>query len=214
MIKARSDKVFSTIRDRIIYGDYPPGMVLSEKDLCKEFKVSRTPLREAILKLKDTKLVTAIPGFGTHVTPIDLDEVRSAFQVKIKLEELVGELAAEHISENQLAKLEELIQQADKTLKTNPNERHRSLIEIDLKFHELMCQAAKNSILVEFQENIHSRCARLWNSSLSQIVPDREVIKQIKAIHSAVKKRDKKLAAELMAEHVRYFIDKIRETLL
>jgi DNA-binding GntR family transcriptional regulator len=214
MIETRSNKIFNTVRNRIIYGDYPPGMALSEKELCEEFKVSRTPLREAILKLKDIKLVNAIPGFGTHVTSIDLDEIRSAFQVKIKLEELVGELAAEHITNGQLRELEKLISQADSILKKKNTGRHRSLVEIDAQFHELMCQAANNRILQEFQENIHSRCARLWNSSLSEIVPDQEVINQLKAIHRAVKKRDKKLAGELMAEHVKYFIDKIRETIL
>lgn len=214
MIETRSNKIFNTVRNRIIYGDYPPGMVLSEKELCEEFKVSRTPLREAILKLKDIKLVNAIPGFGTHVTSIDLDEIRSAFQVKIKLEELVGELAAEYISDDQLHELERLISQADSILKKKITGRHRNLVEIDAQFHELMCQAANNRILKEFQENIHSRCARLWNASLSEIVPDQEVINQLKAIHRAVKRRDKKLAGELMAKHVMYFIDKIRETIL
>jgi DNA-binding GntR family transcriptional regulator len=50
--------IFETIRDRIVFGQYPPGMSLSEKDLCREFNVSRTPLREAIQKLVDLKLVT------------------------------------------------------------------------------------------------------------------------------------------------------------
>jgi len=214
MIEARSNKIFNTVRNRIIYGDYPPGMVLSEKELCEEFKVSRTPLREAIIKLKDIKLVNAIPGFGTHVTSIDLEEIRSAFQVKIKIEELIGELAAENISDDQLVKLEKLINQTDSLLKKNSSGRHRSLVEIDARFHKLMGLAANNSILSEIQENIHSRCARLWNSSLSQIVPDQEVINQLIAIHHAVKNRNKELAGKLMAGHVRYFIDKIRETLL
>lgn len=214
MIESRANKIFNTVRNRIIYGDYPPGMELSEKNLCQEFKVSRTPLREALLKLKDIKLVTAIPGFGTHVSPIDIDEIRSAFEVKIKLEELIGELAAERIREDQLIQLEEFIEQADGILNQTTAVRHRTLIEIDARFHELMRQAARNNILHEFQENIHSRCARLWNSSLSQIVPGREVINQLKTIHRAVKQRNKQLAGRLMAEHVQYFIDKIREIIL
>ena len=56
--KSLSEKIFETLRDRIVYLDYPPKMSLSEKDLCNEFKVSRSPLREAIQKLEDMKLVT------------------------------------------------------------------------------------------------------------------------------------------------------------
>lgn len=213
-MEVRSNKIFISLRNRIIYGDYPPGMSLSEKDLCEEFNVSRTPLREAIMKLKDIQLVNAIPGFGTHVTPIDISEIRCAFEVKMKLEELIGELAAERINAEELNQLEGLIKKADRILKKNDSERHRHLIEIDAQFHEIMCHASQNNILQEFQDNIHSRCARLWSSSLSKIVPNKEVIDQLRAIHAVVKKGDKKRAGQLMAGHVQYFIDKVRETLI
>jgi len=206
--------LFEAIRDRIVHGDYRPNMILSEKDLCEEFKVSRTPLREAILKLKDMKLVSAIPGSGTFVTPINVDEIRSSFQVKIKLEELVGELAAKHISTPQLESLNNLIVQADHILEEATTDRHRELIGIDLRFHEIMCEAAQNEILKEFQENLHSRCARLWSSSLSRIVPNEEVISQLKGVYLAVKKGDSDEAGRLMGEHVQYFIAKIRGILL
>ena len=50
--------IFATLRDRIVYLEYPPGMPLIEKDLCDEFRVSRTPLREAIRKLEEMNLAT------------------------------------------------------------------------------------------------------------------------------------------------------------
>ena len=59
--KLLHNNIFETLRDRIVHGEYPPGMGLSEKDLCREFNVSRTPLREALSKLEDMKLVTIIP---------------------------------------------------------------------------------------------------------------------------------------------------------
>jgi len=67
--KSLPENIFETIRDRIVFGTYPPGVNLPEKELCEEFGVSRTPLREAVLKLQDMKLVTVIPRFGTHVSP-------------------------------------------------------------------------------------------------------------------------------------------------
>ena len=68
------NNIFEILRDRIVFGQYPPGMSLSEKTLCKEFDVSRTPLREAIQKLVDLKLVIVIPRFGTNVTQIDIHD--------------------------------------------------------------------------------------------------------------------------------------------
>jgi DNA-binding GntR family transcriptional regulator len=206
-----SEKIFKTLRDRIVYMEYPPGKLLPEKDLCDEFKVSRTPLREAIQKLKDMKLVTAIPRYGTYVSSVDINEIRSAFEVKIKLEGLAGEVAARRITPDKLEELKSLIEKADSLLKENG---HRHLIEIDTQFHEIMYQATQNPILLEMLENLHGRCARLWNSALSEVIPIATVISQLKDIYSSLEKREANKARQLMEDHVRYFIDQIKKQLL
>jgi DNA-binding GntR family transcriptional regulator len=206
--------IFVTIRDRIVFGQYPPGMSLSEKDLCREFNVSRTPLREAIQKLVDLKLVTVIPRFGTHVTPIDIQEIRSAFEVKIKLEGLAGELAAVRIGSDQLGKLDGLIKKAARGDQKDENRRHNRLIEIDGRFHATIHQAARNPILQEFLDNLHYRCARLWNSSLKDVVPNEEIIDQLQSVYNALRRKDPESARRHMERHVQYFIDEIKMRLL
>jgi len=212
MKKSLHENIFKTLRDRIVYMEYPPGHLLSEKDLCEEFKVSRTPLREAIQKLKDMKLVTVIPRFGTYVSPVDINEIRSAFEVKTKLEGLAGETAARRITSDKLEDLRNLIREADALLKKDDGHRH--LIEIDTRFHEILYQATQNPILQEMLENLHGRCARLWNSALTSLIPMDKVISQLKDIQSVLEKRDSEKARQLMEEHVRYFIDHIKKQLL
>lgn len=206
--------IFETIRDRIVFGQYPPGMSLSEKDLCQEFNVSRTPLREAIQKLVDLKLVTVIPRFGTHVTPIDIHEIRSAFEVKIKLEGLAGELAAGRIETDQLAELAELIKKATLQDQKDDNLGHNRLIAIDGRFHAIIHQAAQNPILQEFLDNLHYRCARLWNSSLDDVVPNEEIIDQLQSVYNALKRKDPESTRKHMERHVQYFITEIKKRLL
>jgi len=208
---SRPQKIFSTIRDRIVYMEYPPGKLLPEKELCAEFKVSRTPLREAIQKLKEMKLVSVIPRFGTYVSPVDINEIRSAFEVKIKLEGLAGEVAAKRITADKLAEMKALIEKADALLK---EDGQRRLIEIDTQFHEIIYQATQNQILQEMLQNLHGRCARLWNSALGEIIPLPTIISQLKEIHSSLEKRDSARACRLMEDHVRYFIDRIKNQLL
>lgn len=208
---SRPQKIFSTIRDRIIYMEYPPGKLLPEKELCAEFKVSRTPLREAIQKLKEMKLVSVIPRFGTYVSPVDINEIRSAFEVKIKLEGLAGEVAAKRITADKLAEMKALIEKADALLK---EDGQRRLIEIDTQFHEIIYQATQNQILQEMLQNLHGRCARLWNSALGEIIPLPTIISQLKEIHSSLEKRDSARTCRLMEDHVRYFIDRIKNQLL
>ncbi|NWF53771.1 MAG: GntR family transcriptional regulator [Syntrophaceae bacterium] len=191
--------------------EYAPGKPLPEKELCEEFKVSRTPVREAVKKLEEMKLVTVIPRFGTYVAPVDINEIRSAFEVKVKLEGLAGEVAAKRITHDKLREMKSLIEEADILLKDGG---HRHLIEIDARFHEIIYQAAQNPILQEILENLHSRCARLWGSSLSSVIPIPEILHQLKDIYSALEKREPETAGRLMEQHVRYFIDHIKSQLL
>jgi DNA-binding GntR family transcriptional regulator len=186
-------------------------MNLSEKDLCKTFKVSRTPLREAIKWLESMKLVTVIPRYGTYVSPIDINEVRCAFEVKIKLEGLAGEMSATRMSTDQLKELHALIEKSDALLK---NEGQRYLIEVDSNFHEVIYRSTGNPILQEILENIHCRCARLWNSALSQRVPIPEIMHQLNEIYLSLEDRDCEKAKHLLEDHVRYFIDLIKNQLL
>ncbi len=206
--------IFETLRDRIVFGQYPPGRRLSEKALCQEFNVSRTPLREAIQKLVDLKLVTVIPRFGTNVTQIDIHEIRSAFEVKIKLEGLAGELAAMRIKSDQLAELDALIKEAAKSDQKGEDRRHNRLIETDSRFHHLIHQAAQNPILQEFLDNLHYRCARLWNSSLDDVVPNEEIVDQLRSVYHALKRKDPESTRKHMERHVQYFIDEIKKRLL
>ena len=208
-----SHKIFKTLRDKIIFMEYPPGMNLSEKDLCKTFKVSRTPLREAFRRLEDMKLVTVIPRYGTYVSQIDINEIRCAFEVKIKLEGLAGSVAAKRITADKLEELQAVIKNAEGLLKENG---HRKLIviEIDNNFHQIIYQSTQNPILQEMFENIHCRCERLWTSALSESIPSPEIIGELKEIYLTLKRRDAEKASLLLENHVRHFIDLIKNQLL
>jgi len=206
-----SNRVFKALRDKIVFMDYPPGMNLSEKELCKSFKVSRTPLREAIRRLEEMNLVTVIPRYGTYVSQVEINEIRCAFEVKIRLEALAGEVAAKRITADKLEELHTIIQGAEGLLKEGGA---RGMIEIDTNFHEIIYQSTQNPILQEILINLQSRCARLWNASLSESIPIPEVIGQLREIYQALKSRDSEKTARLLENHVRHFIDQIKNQLL
>jgi DNA-binding GntR family transcriptional regulator len=63
-------------------------------------------------------------------------------------------------------------------------------------------------------ENLHGRCARLWNSALSGLIPIPRILAQLKEIYAALQARDAAKAGALMEAHVRYFIDHIKNQLL
>jgi len=205
--------IFAALRDRIVYLEYPPGKTLSDKELCQEFGVSRTPLREALRKLEDMGLVTILPRYGTHVAVMDIDDIRCAFDVRLKLEALAGAEAARRIEADSLEELHSLVQGLDALSQSDEHDQ-LAMMALDSRFHEIVYESAKNPILLNFLENLYSRCARAWNASLGATDPLTENIEQLWEIYKALKIRDRAETARLCEEHVQSFIVKLRHYLL
>lgn len=202
-----SHDIFITLRDRIVYLEYPPETVLSEKELCDEFNVSRTPLREAILKLEEMNLVQSIPRFGTYVTHIDTKELRNTYEVKIDLEMLAGSLAAQRITENELRNLEQLSNDAVQSFKKG------NIIEMfncDFQFHEAIWRASRNDVLERILINLHARCLRFCMATIPASDWEIRNVEEFRNIIEAIEDRDTKRAANLMASHNQQFIDLIK----
>ena len=89
-VKQANNVIFEVLKKRIIELEMKPGDVINEKDLIVEFEVSRTPVREALIKLSQIDLVEIRPRVGTFVTQIDLATVKSAYEVKKNLEGSCG----------------------------------------------------------------------------------------------------------------------------
>ena len=85
-----NNEIYETLKKRIIEMEYAPGQAIVEKDLIEEFGVSRTPVREALLRLSQIGLVEMVPRVGTFITQIDLMMVRHAYEVKKNLEGLAA----------------------------------------------------------------------------------------------------------------------------
>ncbi|MCB1502749.1 MAG: GntR family transcriptional regulator [Bauldia sp.] len=81
-----SDQIYDELRRMVVQLELKPGQPLSEKLIADRFKVSRTPVREAMLRLADHGLVTVAPQFGTFIAAIDPDEVRQAQFMRTNLE--------------------------------------------------------------------------------------------------------------------------------
>ncbi len=211
--KSLHTDIFITLRDRIVCLEYPPGTPLNEKELCEEFSVSRTPLREAIRRLEDLDLVTVIPRFGTHVSSLDLNELRCAMQIKVKLEGLASEAAAKNLVPQLLEEMEGMLEQLTKQA-ANQDYNQCKMIATESNLHTVIWRAADNPLLEGFLDNLQYRCARVWNSVLVDTIEPREVVRQLTAIVHAIRERDPKRAAEETEAHVRYFADKLRDKLL
>lgn len=215
-VKAADDKselkddlktqIYNVLLDRIVYLTYKPGQSLNEMEIAAEFGTSRTPVREALLKLQELKLINIVPRSGTFVVGIDYLEMRNLFVVKQTLEGLAAELAAERIGPNDLIYLAGLIDAIEETEKSNDVRR---ITEIDRLFHTRIYELTFNQPLIEMLESVSLRCARSWNYFSETFNQFQDSISNLKEVYDALEKKDKILAKAAMEKHVGDFREKI-----
>ncbi len=208
-----NNEIYQTIKDRILCLDYAPGCILNEKVLAKEFGVSRTPMREVLNRLEWDRLVRVLPRTGTMVAEIEFQQVMNTFQVRLGIEEMVGKLASEHISEKHLQQLLKLKQQCEKLFETKDKP---ALIKIDRELREILNDSTGNPVLNHISEALYNLTVRLWCAILDKGDWREEVqsvFDEICQTITALQNPDKKfgtLRRELLHKH----IERIRQKFL
>lgn len=143
------DNVFESIRDAIVDGTLAPGERLRDAELEAWLGVSRTPIREALLRLERSGLVIALPGKATIVAPYDLDSTLSAQQVVASMHELAARLAVPRITEKELSVMRSANDRFQNALDAGEVEL---ALRSDDDFHAVFVIAAKNEVLREVLE--------------------------------------------------------------
>jgi DNA-binding GntR family transcriptional regulator len=159
------NKIYDTIRQRILFMEYPPGTILNEKVLAEEFGLSRSPIRDVLNALEISGLVRVIPRTGTLVSEIEFHKMMDVYRVRLEIEALVGHLAAEHITDDHL---QEILQIAGECRELFAERDRRRLIMIDMKFRQVLYEAANNPTLKEISQHLYDQTVRIWYNFLDR----------------------------------------------
>jgi len=138
---------YSAIRRSILEGALRPGERIVEQQLAELLNVSRTPVREALLKLERENLVARI-GRGMAVKRYSSDEVRDIYNLRAHLESFAARMAAERITEGEIVALERIQNDMEtERLEIGRAETIRNLSRENQRFHALVVRAARNAPL-------------------------------------------------------------------
>lgn len=144
-----STNVYGVLRQRLVQGGYPAGAPLREVELAGELGVSRTPVREALRRLSAEGLVHIEPNKGARVAPwIDAD-LRSTFRLRQRLEGHAAARSAELISEEGIARLEDLCERMESAARGTSPTRFEDIAMLNHDFHRVIIAAANDGRLVE-----------------------------------------------------------------
>jgi DNA-binding GntR family transcriptional regulator len=140
-----TDRAYEMIRDQIVSRQLEPGAVFTEADLARTLGMSKTPVREALLRLQVEEFVQAIPRRGHVVAPIQISEIRDIFAFRSIIEGEAAALAARHARVEFIDELADLIEADQSGDGTNPDPaRIAHMILVDNAFHETVALAAGN----------------------------------------------------------------------
>jgi DNA-binding GntR family transcriptional regulator len=145
------DQILPHLRKDIVENRWKSGERLSEPQLCKEFGVSRTPLRQALKTLEAEGLVRLIPHVGAVVTDPDTAEVGETMDILIGLEQLAATRVAQLQPPDVLKDITRIYEEGHKAAATGDAERYYALND---EFHRAIVQGTGNRSLVDLHEKI------------------------------------------------------------
>lgn len=154
------DQVYISFRERLVTGELEPGSLIVEADLMKKYGVSRTPVREALLRLAREKLVTIAPRHGTFVADLDLGEIGHIHALRRYFEALAACWAAERRRESDIPEIEEAIARLEEEAPAPAD--LRAMLDSDLQPHRLIYRLAGNPYLAETLSVYYFVAVRAW----------------------------------------------------
>jgi DNA-binding GntR family transcriptional regulator len=195
------DELTERIRALITRGDLSPGEKIPEKELCAQFGVSRTPLREALKVLASEGIITLRPNRGATVSSISVDELEEVFPVLGALEALSGEIACQQITDREVAAIRKMHVAMVAHWKRSEIQPY---FRLNQRIHEAILEATRNETLQTIYRGLAGRLQSARFSFMAQMSPERwaKAVEEHEAMIKALEARDGAKLSKILKTHL------------
>ncbi len=204
------EEAYRELRRLVLMGEFRYGMRLGEESVAERLGISRTPAREAMLRLHADRLLNQYADGGFFVAEPDLLDLRDLYELRLALElHAINRAGSDGVEHDQSAL--EAIREKWLAIKEDPPVADGSFIELDESFHVSLCRASGNHAIVETLETVNARIrpVRMYDFlSADRIVLS---IDEHLAITDSVIAKEYPKAAQLMREHIGASLDVVEE---
>ena len=207
---ALHEQVAHRLRQMLVENRIPPGAKLNERELSEVLNVSRTPLREAIKMLAAEGLVELLPNRGAIAVELSEADVLNTFEVMAGLEAQSGELAAERITDAELAEIKAMHYEmlAAYTRRDLP-----AYYRLNAAIHRAINAAAKNPVLMSTYNQVNARLQALRFRSNQNEEKWRDAVKEHEQMVAALSARDPVAMRAVMASHLAHKLETVIQQL-
>ena len=197
--RTRQEIVYSTIKERILKGQYSPGQRLITNDLAIELGVSRMPVREALQRLEAaTGLVTLIPHKGAIVNVTSEQDLVEVFQIRVVLEGLAARLACPNMDASQIDQLVEINR---RVIELEHKNDEVYFLELNLEFHAQIWKAANAPRLVGMLRLLYDASRSYRYISLKLPGRFEEIVREHEEIIAALRKGEASEVEKIVKKH-------------
>ncbi|MCL4186683.1 MAG: GntR family transcriptional regulator [Rhodobacteraceae bacterium] len=190
-------RIVELMKREIVNGTIGPDEVVIESALAARFGVSKTPVREALLRLHQMGLVSVIPGKGYTVTKLSWKEVKDLYEVRLAMEGIAAELAAQRADP---ATVTQLMRIAERPLYTDASVD--TLLQCNFEFHQAVWQASRNDRLaLILTQVIHDLMRAMHTAMHFENAP--ELVAQHRALAELIGRQDPAGARQFVQDHIR-----------
>jgi DNA-binding GntR family transcriptional regulator len=202
--------VYDILREEILNLGLAPGSIVDEIQLADRFGMSRTPIREALVRLAGEGLIVTLPNRSTMVAPIDFANLAAFFDALVLMYRVTTRLAAENRSEADLARLQGLQTDFAATVHAGND---LAMIAANREFHSAIAEAGRNPYYISLFSRLLDegrRILRLYYYTSFQATSPHPYIVEHEAILAAIAARDVDLCDRLAKDHAGKIVQQIK----
>jgi DNA-binding GntR family transcriptional regulator len=194
-----SQNVYQVLRNEIVECRMLPNSELREQLLAKRFQISKSPVREALLRLKQDRLVTVSPRQGYRVAPLSIEDAREMFGFRRVLEVACAQEAAARPA-SELKPLD----QFRKLTRAKGEDRTDAFINYNRAFHTAVCMSSGNARMARAAVDLIGQMQRMIRFDISSVSSEteEELLREHGEIIDAVQAGDRRSVARLIRQHI------------
>ena len=197
-----ADQIFEQLEKDILSGKYPRGEVLSELRLSKDMNVSRTPIREALLRLAQENILQET-GRGMVVIGITHEDMLDMYDIRLHLEGEIARRAAVNITDEQLSQMLELTELQRYYINKQGNGSSEHTKNLDSQFHALLYASSGSRAYTDVLVRIHKKMTKYRMASISKQSRALQSNDEHMEIYRALSTHNPDAAEAAVMEHVR-----------
>lgn len=192
------NNAYEIIKDAIISGGLEPGRKIKDVELSDQLGISRTPVREAMLRLEDEEFIISKPNSYTMVAPINIAETKEIYSIVIALETLALQEAILTVTPTQIKNLEKINKKYSSAIESN---NAKDCLRYDIEFHNSLVALSSNKELEKVLKKLKDKILRVESFYFHKVSPKQKSLNEHRIIIEGIKNKELQAATSMLREN-------------